>query len=626
MNNIDLNFEIYSFDIFDTLITRTFLRPIDIFYELACRLIKDGIIDCHPKKFQEDRIIAEQKAREASNLEDINFNDIYEYMYNYSNIELLKLYEIEMELLSTSPIVENINLVKKLIDIGKKVIIVSDMYHSKDTIMKLLKKNNIFICKNNIYISSEYGLTKRTGNLFHKICEINNFSYDGILHIGNDWKADCVGANKAGLKYVYYKNWKNNNFEKSSNLDISSLGVSRAERLKSNSGLLNQLSVNCISPLLYDYVSFIIKKSVENNFKELIFLSRDGQIFYKIAKKIISEKKIDINLKYIQASRKLLAYPSINSFDINNLNWLIKDSENNFVSDIVDRLELGEFNDILMDFFGGNIEVGVKDLIYFIDNFKNTEIEKYIIAKALFYRKNLINYMKLSGVKFDNIVIVDIGWRLNMQFFLKKCVENFFSKKIKITGFYLGVNYGHISLKNVGEVFAFIKHSNADVNASYTNNLFFKKPSIMVLEHVFCCADHLPLKEYPDGNFIPKLEKVNPDLYNDIMNIHNKILEYTITRAKFLSIQESEMVSIKNALIFIFNPSYNQVLSLKNFVLNKDFTHNEKYSKNIIYPIVKYRDFNKSDWVYGSISISSFWVRAFVFPIILLNLMKIYRL
>ena len=57
-----------------------------------------------------------------------------------------------------------------------------------------------------VYVSSEFGLTKRSGNLFKKVLEEEKIEKTGsVLHIGDNLISDYIMPKHAGMKSFLYK-------------------------------------------------------------------------------------------------------------------------------------------------------------------------------------------------------------------------------------------------------------------------------------------------------------------------------------------------------------------------------------------------------------------------------------
>lgn len=185
--------EIISFDVFDTLIFRK-CRPHDVF-----ALVSDK---CGIKSFAHDRIECEHKARVKSKHEEITLNEIYDELaqiYGHECADKLKALEIESEF---SVIYANPEL-KEFFDLmiqkHKRIIIISDMYLPMNIIAAMLNRCG-YEGYEYLYVSSEYGITKRHGSLFAHVLRDKKISPDRVLHIGDNFISDYLIPKKAGMK------------------------------------------------------------------------------------------------------------------------------------------------------------------------------------------------------------------------------------------------------------------------------------------------------------------------------------------------------------------------------------------------------------------------------------------
>ena len=120
------NYKYVSFDLFDTLIFRSFSNYKKIFEFVA---YKYNLNNTNPiSQYAKNRIKAEKKARKKAGFKEITIDDIYnELPYELSICEALKELEKEIEVKSSMPNKEIIALLNSLYDAGKKIIITTDM-------------------------------------------------------------------------------------------------------------------------------------------------------------------------------------------------------------------------------------------------------------------------------------------------------------------------------------------------------------------------------------------------------------------------------------------------------------------------------------------------------------------
>ena len=190
--------QIISFDVFDTLVLRSVDEPSDVFDIVAG---KSNLTD-----FKAQRIKAEQKARNKAGSSEIRLADIYSELNDvYKESDELMRMEIESELEVCRADEKMKAFYERVKDMGKRIVITSDMYLPSETIASILYKCG-YEGYEKLFVSSEYGVMKRDGRLYEvvkKECEVGDGSC--ILHIGDHPLADDIKAKKAGLRSFLYR-------------------------------------------------------------------------------------------------------------------------------------------------------------------------------------------------------------------------------------------------------------------------------------------------------------------------------------------------------------------------------------------------------------------------------------
>lgn len=209
---IDPNHKVISFDIFDTILTRPFLEPKDLFLMLNNhfdKINKDSVLT----NFSDLRILAEKELRNnLSSSEEVNIDQIYDYISSVFHIKKQVADEMkELEIKTELKYLKARNSVLNLIDIakscGKKVICISDFYIGKSFIEKIFKKLNIVV--DYIFVSCDYDLTKETDSLFKKVLEILKIKNFEMLHIGDNWNSDYIVPTNLKINAQFYASSKN---------------------------------------------------------------------------------------------------------------------------------------------------------------------------------------------------------------------------------------------------------------------------------------------------------------------------------------------------------------------------------------------------------------------------------
>lgn len=195
---IDKN-EAISFDIFDTLIERTVLSPLDIFSIAGGTVLgEDGA-----ERFLTDRKQAERIARKDAQNGEVTLDEIYACLPTaYGDMkETLKLAEIQTEFDCCKRKIGMTDVYQYAITSGKDVYLISDMYLPQKTIEEMLSKCGIS-GYGKCYISCEKRCNKISGELFKVVISENGINSSKMLHIGDSIKADYKGAKIAGIKAV----------------------------------------------------------------------------------------------------------------------------------------------------------------------------------------------------------------------------------------------------------------------------------------------------------------------------------------------------------------------------------------------------------------------------------------
>lgn len=295
------NCSVVSFDIFDTLITRYYSHPSDIFRDIEVANKAYG--------FCQARIAAEKKARITNGDKEVTLDEIYSYLS--SEFVFLQEKEIEKELEAVLPNEKLIEVLNSLIQNGKTVILTSDMYLDESVIVNMLKKCRISGYKA-LYLSSTYGVTKKSGKLFKSIMEKMNIASEDILHVGDNEYSDVVVPQKNNINSIRYTQLLSLNkeivlYQKDDlNQELVQSFISKislVESRKKTSTYWKNIGCSLAGPLAVCFISFVIEQIRKNIPDCLFFIARDGYLLHKVFPLFSSH---EIPSYYIYASRGLI--------------------------------------------------------------------------------------------------------------------------------------------------------------------------------------------------------------------------------------------------------------------------------------------------------------------------------
>lgn len=290
----DRNF--VSFDVFDTLLLRPYVKPTDLFRHLELLFEKKGFCDY--------RIAAERSARRKKH-EEITLDEIYSEMSD--DFSFLKNKETEIELEISIANRTMLELYRELLQEKKKIILISDMYLPSNIIEQMLKKNG-FDGFYKLYVSSEYGVTKHNGKMFDLIVKDLNIEKDDIIHIGDNKYSDYKVPMSKGIDAIlcekpiceYFKKYKDEyRFYKKNKTLERSIIVSLDMINESFDNKWFELGQRFGGPLATSY-SIIINEGSDDHLH--LYASRDGYNLKRISEELFPANET----QYIYAQRLLL--------------------------------------------------------------------------------------------------------------------------------------------------------------------------------------------------------------------------------------------------------------------------------------------------------------------------------
>ena len=410
------NFEVISFDVFDTCLFRPFAKPTDIFYLLEA---KTGVIN-----FSEIRQKAEAVARQKTSKPnfEIDIYDIYEDLSKRCFLkkeDAEKEIELEKQVCFANPyMLEVFKLLKKK---KKKLVAISDMYLPSKVIKELLEKNG-FKGFDKIFVSCEQGYAKACGKLF-EIAKEHYQKYTKFAHIGDNYESDIKGAQKVGITAFYYENCNEfgNKFRPATLISPVSQMYKGVVNNYLYNGMCEDSARECFSflyagPIVVGYLEWINEFVKNNNLEKILFLARDMDIFYKMYNKHF--KKYDN--EYVYASRFSLQECLFADFTDEILFHTINARTNRgyTIEQAFNEVGLGFLLDKCKNYgldkktfiLGSNVDK-IQDMIK--DNIKlvSEHFSDNETAAKLYFKE------KLGGAR--KVCLVDLGWRGSIHAYLK---------------------------------------------------------------------------------------------------------------------------------------------------------------------------------------------------------------
>lgn len=488
--------DVISFDIFDTLLTRPFAEPSDIFNYMESEVREKFSLDEFPQLRMKARGLVKDVDSEEINL-DLRYQALAKNHPDLNEEEALKLEQLELKYEKRYLNLRKFNyeLYSYALKKKKKVVITSDTFYSREFIVDVLSDNGINDY-DELFLSSEQKFLKHTGNLFPIVMKKMNVRPEKMLHIGDNKHADIAMAKKHGISTLYIPRTMDDFKTKSLLLD----------HIKYSNNVFNSISKGLIvqelsdAPWDFDTPSFIngnaynfgfgivgsiftsfvkslIEKSIEDGIEILFFMSRDGEIIKKVYDLYAPLYDNAPKSEYVYASRR-----SLNVCSIFETEDAMRIMDKKFSPCTVKNIFKNRFGVSVPDDLIK--EAGFDHQHSRLDYFKDMDKAKklielasdIILTRASHERGLLLEHYKTHGLeKNDKLLgIVDIGHEGSLQKAINSLLD------IKINGYYfatfpeIGNNVESLGMNTWGYV----------GNKISDNNHFYRK-NILMFENLF---------------------------------------------------------------------------------------------------------------------------------------------
>ncbi len=409
--NYLLQYDVVSFDLFDTLIFRPFSAPEDLFFLIGEKL---DFLD-----FKRIRMEMEARARREKFQRDgsyeVTLSDIWHLMERETGIDakIGERQECEMEksLCYANPFMYKV--FQELCKRGKMILVITDMYLPQAFLKTILTENG-YEGVARIYVSNVYGKSKWNGSLYQRVLTDLQDELQRkvkLIHVGDHQHSDVKMAGKYKIKSLYYPN-----VDAEASLyrarDMSPI-IGGAYR-----GIVSHYlySGECCHSMEYEYgfiygglfvvgyCTFIHNYVRDNNIDKILFLSRDGDILRQVYAMLYPDEET----KYVYWSRAAALKLTVdeNRYDFFRRFLYHKVNQGQSIAETLRQMELGgllsklpmEETDVLTS---ENVEAVKKILL---DNWLEVcaQYRGQSEAAAGYYAQALSECQKA--------VAVDIGW------------------------------------------------------------------------------------------------------------------------------------------------------------------------------------------------------------------------
>lgn len=323
---------------------------------------------------------------------------------------------------------------------GRKVVCISDFYMSGKWLERLFEKKGLENLFDEIFISSDFGQRKSTGNLYEYVAGSLGSSFQQMYMLGDNQKSDYEIPKKMGIHAELYRE------------EYIKLKLLECQRKLQN---IYERNTKAHYPFcnysfsLYLFCERLHRSLKESSLSDVWFFSREGMVLKRLFEEYL-KLQCDENIQchYLYVSRQATFLPSLHELDEEDF-YLLQSVARDF-SIYEFLISLGINNERLKN-LSAKYDFKKAEKNFLISSvFENLKKEPEFVRvyeeERVKARRLAVSYYHAQGLFLDEnqpYAIVDIGWKGSIQDCLSRIVEN----RYRIKGFYYGLT-GNVKVEN----------------------------------------------------------------------------------------------------------------------------------------------------------------------------------
>lgn len=352
--------------------------------------------------------------------------------------------EIEIEYSMQYIDMEIVEILKYCVLNNIKVVCILDFYMPRQAIESLLTLHGLRDYIGDVFISSDYHLSKASGNLFKLVLDTYKLEPNKAVMIGDNKKSDYINALKEGMHAIHIKRMAKRLTDKLKlviclNRNVQKVIAKYAKKCLSSSYFYSEYII-----MFYTFTFGLFTELHKRGITDVIFLSREGYFLKKLfdvyQDKVGLKCLTQINSHYLHISRAAAIVSTLDDLSKEQFEPIFSFSDNISIYSFL--MTLGFTQDKIKEILR-NLNVDGKRVI---NGFSKSKLYDNLLNEPTFQRlyddiktkqaacfEDYISSYKLDFSK--GLAIVDVGWKGTMQ----DRITKHFNNKISVSGFYLGL-------------------------------------------------------------------------------------------------------------------------------------------------------------------------------------------
>lgn len=448
--------KVVSFDVFDTLVTRRVATPTDVFVLMADRA-PFADIAISAAAFAHARRLAEHDARVAAatahGSAEVTLHDIHTALaarlgLDASRVDVMVHAEqqLELDLCEAHPTLQA--WFTRAVREGKAVWCISDTYHTRDFVRRLLTHCGYDMQRVCVMASSEARCSKGEGRLFAQTLQQQQVAPADVLHIGDHDVADDEIPASLGMHTVLHP-WASARSTDAGNGtagDALVLGLAaRAARChEPPPPFWWRFGYSVAGPLLSGFALWLARQFEADGIDRAYFLLRDGEILRDVYHAVLGSGS-HIPTALLESSRRAFALPAYDAQRPSLLAQLTVSENPRPVREFFTRVGLSASafsKEIAAAGFSGPEAIVTPDdrdaerrLAHLM---RTPTVVAALRARARDERHLLFEYLEQEGVLAGGrVAFVDVGWNATIQRSLVAALDTEKRQQL-VHGYYIG--------------------------------------------------------------------------------------------------------------------------------------------------------------------------------------------
>lgn len=461
--------DIVSFDIFDTALVRLVDHPADVFLHLESMPAFAGLSFQRP--VSKLRVEAERTARQLVlgilGSMEVNLLEIYQVFCDQSGLSrdfapafMAAEEEVELRLCTALPAIQQIYMAAAAA--GKRVIFVSDIYHTQDFILRLLQKIGYPAAATDVFLSSSARKAKQSGDLFPDVLAALGVPARSILHFGDHPISDFERAHDVGIRPILHSHkasaelqrlvcTSNNSVQRGEDTRLAHhshlrgmvrLTPHAAERRGRAGDFWWSLGYSAAGPLSVGFCQWLQQALQAEAIEHAYFMLRDGHLFFEIYQLLFADQPAACSASTLESSRRAMLVPVIEAAPSLAIPSLMAGIGPRPLREYLDRLGIDA-----RAFKAEALAAGFESLDQAVDGrIEATKLLNFLVQKPVLIalldrckveRQTLSTYLEEEQVtRHSHVAVVDLGWSGTIQKSLHVLLAKI-APATRLTGYYL---------------------------------------------------------------------------------------------------------------------------------------------------------------------------------------------